>query len=95
MKKINNGRDIYFKHTEKYLDLLEGFMNYITTYRTDITIPDQANLVFFDAKDINFSNYSLNILKKLIQKNEKNIVEVTKTGSKTIPWRVSQSYLPA
>ena len=95
MKRINHGGDIYLKHTEKYLDLLEGFMNYITIYRTDITIPDQANLVFFDAKDNNFSNYSLNILKKLLNKNEKNIVEITKTGSKAIPWRVSQSYLPA
>lgn len=87
MKKNN----LYFKYTERYLNLLENFMNYITVHKTDLKLPSKANIIIFDAKDKELSEYSLRVLNHLMKKKEKNIVEVTKTGSKTVPWRISKS----
>lgn len=79
----------YNKFVLKYMDLMEGFMNYLTIHRSDISFPDQSTIVFFDAKDRKFSDYSLRVLKKEISQKNRDVVEVTKTWSKTMPWRVS------
>lgn len=86
-----NGQNIYLRHTQKYLDLLERFMSYITVYKTNLVIPNKANIVIFDATDRGFSDYGLRVLNKLKERNEKNIVEVTKTGSKIMPWKIAQT----
>lgn len=86
-----SGQNYYLRHTEKYLDLLELFMTYLTVHKTELEIPQKANIVIFDASDRKFSKYSLRVLKNLISKGERNIVEVTRTGIRPIPWRISKT----
>lgn len=84
-------RSDYIQHTDKYLGLLEKFMLYLNVYKPNVELPNKANIVIFDTTDKKFSNYSLKMLQKLIKKQEQNIVEVTRTGSKVIPWRISKT----
>lgn len=84
-------KNLYNIHTEKYLDLIERFMFYLTTHKSDLELPQKANIVIFDVDDKNFSTYSLRVLKNLKDRREKNIVEVTRTGSKVLPWKVSRA----
>ena len=81
----------YYQYTDKYLDLLEKFMFYSNAYKSNIDIPNKANIVIFDDGDKIFSTYSLKVLRNLRNKGEKNIVEVTRTGSKIVPWRISKA----
>ncbi len=79
---------IYHSHKDKYLDLFEKFMTYISVYKTDVEIPKNANIVMFDYGDENFSRYSVTVRQRLRSKN-KHVVEVTRTGSKDLPWMIS------
>jgi hypothetical protein len=83
--------DNYYLFTSRYLDLLEKFMFYMTNYKTNFELPNRSNIVFFDDNDRDFSNYSLKVLNRLKDRKETNIIEVTRTGSKTRPWRVAST----
>jgi hypothetical protein len=80
----------YNKHQDKYLSLFEKFMDYVSLYNTNINIPKNAHLVFYDSDDAEFSKYTLSVIDRLVKQDTKNIVEVTKTGWKQRPWRVSK-----
>jgi len=81
----------YHKHIDKYLELLEQFSNYITVHKLDKMgeLPKESTIVLFDEKDIDFSAYSNLVLKNLLKKKTKNILEVRKTGIKELPWKIS------
>ena len=80
-------------YTDKYLKLLEAFTAYFNIYKSNLDLPRNANIIIFDSTDSEFSTNSLKKLNYLIKKKDTNIVEVTKTGSRSIPWRISKTYL--
>jgi hypothetical protein len=77
---------------KEYLELFERFMNYLTLYKSDVALPHNASIIFFDQHNDKLSKYSLWLQSKLLEKDPKTpIIEVTKTGSKRIPWRIAQN----
>lgn len=80
------------KYNDKYLDLVENFLNYMNFELGKWEVPNKVNLVFFDDGDKEFSKKSMIMLEEL-KTNRKDILEVTKTTSKQSPWRVSTPVL--
>ena len=85
-------KTIYYKFSDRYLDLLNEFFNYLTIYKLEVleTFPKESNIVIFDEKDRGFSSYSNKVLKNLLKSKAPHILEVRKTWQKGFPWKVSR-----
>jgi hypothetical protein len=77
-------------YTDKYMDMMVNFMFYLNSNGKEQVIPNKSNLIFFDANDGDFSQKSLKIMKNQM-KIKKDVVEITKTGDKDCPWKISQA----